>query len=463
MKQTLSIQEYESILDSIPFGAFVVNNDWRIQYINKVAKQLLKVNENDVLGRICQQLFQTSACANHCPLAISLQSGKNQYDHRVELRKMDGTPIQLMINTSILRSETGEVIGGIVTFRPIETIEPEENSHYQFCGMIGHTPVMKELFQTVRSLQRSRATVVIQGESGSGKERLARAIHQYSPVSDGPFLALSCGAIPDTLLESELFGHRKGAFTDAKAHHTGYFERASGGTLFLDEIAEASPLLQVKLLRVLEEQKITPVGGEVSIPIKVRVIAASHRNLLEEVHEGRFREDLFYRLSVIQLKIPPLRERVEDIPYLVDAILKRAKTQKETDFVKVSDDAMKFLQSLEWKGNVRELENAISYAIAIGEGPVLTLKHLPKYLFEKQNGKDPIHSSIYLESIQTGVNPLLIALARANHRVNEAAKLLGISRVTFWRRLKTLQQTGKEKSVENLDLSSPSTNPECPI
>lgn len=440
MRQKTFTLDFTKILDSLPYGAFIVNNDWRVQYINHIAKHFFQVNENEVIGKICQQIFRVDACANHCPLAITLQSGNPQYDKRIILRQKDDTPITLSVSTSLLKSETGEVLGGIVLFRPLEQNLPISDNPNQFSGMIGTTPVMKELFETVKSLRKSRANVVIQGESGSGKECLARAIHRYSPVSDGPFLAISCGAIPDTLIESELFGHRRGAFTDAKAHHTGYFERASGGTLFLDEIAEASPMLQVKLLRVIEEQHVTPVGGEESIPISVRIIAATHRDLYEEVKQGRFREDLYYRLTVIQLKIPPLRDRVEDIPYIVQSYLEKARKNQETEFEFVSPEAMKILQSLEWKGNVRELLNTLSYAIAIGEGKVLLPKHLPKNHFQYRLQPDYPSSSIYLESIQSGINPLLLALARTNHRVTDAAKLLGISRVTFWRRLKTLQK-----------------------
>lgn len=461
MNQQLSLQTYSTILDALPYGAFVVNNEWRIQYINEPAKQMLKVSETDVVGKICQQLFQADACANHCPLAITLKSGKRQYDRRVVLKRSDGLPITISVSTSFIKSDSDVLLGGIVTFRALEMDAPRTTHPYVFAGMIGTSQVMQDLFKTIQSLRKSRATVMIYGESGTGKERLARAIHLNSPVSDGPFLAISCGAIPDTLLESELFGHRKGAFTDAKAHHTGYFERASGGTLFLDEIAEASPMLQVKLLRVLEEQRITPVGGEESIPVSVRIVTASNRDLLDEVKQRRFREDLFYRLAVVHLNLPPLRERTEDIPFLVSTFLEKARMNKETEFESVSDEALKLLQSFEWNGNVRQLENAISYAVAIGEGTVLLPKHLPNLMTSNTQHLSKTVSNLYLEALQSGVNPLLLALAQSNNRVNEAAKLLGISRITFWRRLKALQNSKHHPTIRELNKETELPTPVC--
>ncbi|MDK9699229.1 MAG: sigma 54-interacting transcriptional regulator [bacterium] len=444
---TQDLTTLRAVIDSLPDAAFVVDTDWRIRLFNRRAQQLIGLTESDVFGRICQHVLNADACAAYCPLAITLRSGHSQFDHRVTVHHADGSPLNVSVNTSVWLDDDGKAAGGVVTLRdltPVTTLCSEPGTEQEFCGMIGAAPAMRELFQQVKALRKSRATILIRGDSGTGKERLARAIHTNSTVSDGPFLAVSCGAIPDTLLESELFGHRKGAFTDAKHHHSGYFERASGGTLFLDEIGEASPLLQVKLLRVLEEHRITPVGGEQSFPVQVRVIAASHRDLAQEVAQGNFRSDLYHRLAVVPLEIPPLRERSEDVPLMVEEFLAQARLRKETEFQHISAPAIRRMQCFPWPGNVRQLENAVAYGVAIGEGEMLEERFLPPYLL-----KVVPDARIPQAGIDAGVNPLLLALAQANNKVAVAAKLLGISRVTFWRRLKALQASNQfAKSIE---------------
>ena len=449
-----------AVIDSLPDAAFVVDTDWRIRLFNRRSQQLIGLSEADVYGRICQHVLNADACAAYCPLAITLRSGHSQYDHRVTVKRADGSPLTVSVSTSVWLDDEGKAAGGIVTLRdltPVTTLCTELGTEKEFCGMIGAARAMQQLFQQVKTLRKSRATVLIRGDSGTGKERLARAIHANSPVSDGPFLAVSCGAIPDTLLESELFGHRKGAFTDAKNHHSGYFERASGGTLFLDEIGEASPLLQVKLLRVLEEHRITPVGGEQSFPVQVRVIAASHRDLALEVAQGRFRSDLYHRLAVVPMEIPPLRERHEDIPLMVEEFLAQARMRKETEFRNISAPALRKMQGFDWTGNVRQLENAIAYAVAIGEGEVLEERFLPPYLLKSSSGVQ-----LPQAGIDAGVNPLLLALAQANNKVSVAAKLLGVSRVTFWRRLKALQAAESTPTPLGETLEPGARNFTCP-
>jgi len=316
---------------------------------------------------------------------------------------------------------------------------------YSFSNIVAHSAVMKNIFETVRRLANFNTTVLITGESGTGKELLARAIHHNSPRRGKPFIAINCGAIPENLMESELFGHRKGAFTDATRDKRGLLEEAQGGTVFLDEIGEMAPHLQVKLLRAFQEQQIRRVGGEELIAIDVRVIAATLRNLEEDVKSGRFRGDLFYRLNVVTIDIPPLRERPEDIPVLVQHFLRKHNKRLNLKVSEVTPDAMKCMMRAKWRGNVRELENCIERALVLTESNKIDLDALPDHIralyADDEAGTEPApipEDNISIKARTRALEITLIkkALQRTGSNRTRAAKLLEISHRALLYKLK---------------------------
>jgi DNA-binding NtrC family response regulator len=306
---------------------------------------------------------------------------------------------------------------------------------YRFHDLVSKSPRMVEIFDLVREVASQRSTVLIQGESGTGKELVARAIHFSGERGEAPFVAVSCAALAETLLESELFGHEKGAFTGAIAQKKGKFELADGGTLFLDEIGDISPKLQVDLLRVLQERRFFRVGGTTEVGVDVRVIAATHRDLAGEVREGRFRGDLYYRLNVINIRIPPLRERREDIPLLALEFLARLAHELGRDVTEVSEDALRLLMDHEWPGNVRELENAVERAIVTCRTRVLTVEDLSFLRMEPPAGSGPaLPAGMTLQQLEKEY--IAATLERVHGNMTDAAAALGIDRSTLYDKVK---------------------------
>lgn len=303
-----------------------------------------------------------------------------------------------------------------------------------FHGILSRSPTMHDVFQIIQNAAETEATVLVRGESGSGKELVARAIHKLSARQNAPFLAVNCAALSSNLLESELFGHVRGAFTGAIKDHHGLFQRAHGGTLFLDEIAELPLELQAKLLRVIQERNYLPVGGVMSMPVNVRIVAATHRSLREEVKLGRFREDLMYRLRVVPIYLPPLRERREDISVLIWHFIGQHNTQNQRKIEKIEPNAMKLLLDYSWRGNIRELHNVVEYAFAVGRGSVLKSSELPPEFREISTSSDKALIKSFENDQETKES---IELALKQHKtLNDAAKSLGMSRATFWRKRK---------------------------
>ena len=300
-----------------------------------------------------------------------------------------------------------------------------------FHGLISRSPAMHDVFQIIQTAAETEATVLVRGESGSGKELVARAIHYLSGRRDAPFLAVNCAALSANLLESELFGHVRGAFTGAMKDHHGLFQRAHGGTLFLDEIAELPMELQAKLLRVIQERNFLPVGGVLSMPVNVRLVAATHRALREEVKNGRFREDLMYRLRVVPIYLPPLRERREDISLLIWHFIEKHNAENRRKIEEIEPEAMRLLLDYSWHGNIRELQNVVEYAFAVGRGTILKSTELPPEFREIHL---PIVSAktIPIQNEKSAIERALIE----TKNVNAAAKSLGMSRATFWRKRK---------------------------
>lgn len=300
-----------------------------------------------------------------------------------------------------------------------------------FHGILSRSPAMRDVFQIIQTAAQTEATVLVRGESGSGKELVARAIHQLSTRHDAPFLAVNCAALSSNLLESELFGHVRGAFTGAIRDHHGLFQRAHGGTLFLDEIAELPLELQAKLLRVIQERTYVPVGGVISMPVNIRLVAATHRSLREEVKLGRFREDLMYRLRVVPIYLPPLRERREDISLLIWHFIKQHNTENGRKIEKIDPDAMRLLLDYSWHGNIRELHNVVEYTFAVGRGSILKSTELPPEFRESQQPT----STIKTPNDEDERSAIIRALNETKN-VNAAAQMLDMSRATFWRKRK---------------------------
>ena len=316
----------ESLLEHLAEGIFTINTRWRITSFNQTAEKITGYKRNEVLGRYCWDIFRSDVCKGDCPLRTSLESGITRFDQDVRMLDKSGAKLPVLVNTNVVRDRSGGVIGAVETFRLITHLEEPGNlspAQYSFSAIIGRSQAMQRFFQILPDVAASDANVLIQGESGTGKELVARAIHHHSPFREGPFVAVNCSALAESLLESELFGHEKAAFTGAIRSKVGRFELARSGTLFLDEIGELKPELQVKLLRVLEQRVFERVGGTRLIPMQARIISATNRDLVKALGDGSFREDLFYRLRTVPITLPPLRERPEDIPLLVEHFLSR--------------------------------------------------------------------------------------------------------------------------------------------
>ncbi len=321
--------------------------------------------------------------------------------------------------------------------RENEELKDRLQGSYRFESIIGKSAAMQQVFKTIVKVARSQATVLIRGESGTGKELVARAIHYNSPRANGPMVEISCAAFPETLLESELFGYEKGAFTGADSRKKGRFELANGGTIFLDEIGDVSANVQTKLLRVLQEKEISRLGSNESIKVDVRVITATNRDLEQALAGGVFREDLYYRLNVIPVFLPPLRERREDIPLLIDHFIKRYSKLNNKTVTGIAEDALELCMAYEWPGNVRELENAIENAIVLGEGQTLLVEHLPVTLAMQKSAREGVleetddfflGGSTYRERMEAAEKKILEeAIRQAEGNKSEAAKQLGIS------------------------------------
>ncbi|HPB30953.1 MAG TPA: sigma 54-interacting transcriptional regulator, partial [Candidatus Sumerlaeota bacterium] len=316
----------DAILESISDGVFTVDLDWRVTSFNRAAELITGIRRKEAVGKPCQDVFRSSVCETDCALRQTLKNGKPVIGRTCYIIDGDGRRIPISISTAVLKDGAGHIIGGAETFRDLSEVEElrRELSERRLTGdMESRSPVMRRVLEVIPAVAASPSTVLIIGETGTGKEVLARAIHEQSPRKTGPFIAVNCGALPDTLLESELFGYKRGAFTGAEKDKPGRFALARGGTLFLDEIGEISPALQVRLLRVLQERMYEPLGGTCSEKADVRIITATNLDLREMMSGGRFREDLYYRVNVVRIELPPLRGRREDIPLLVECFIAR--------------------------------------------------------------------------------------------------------------------------------------------
>jgi PAS domain S-box-containing protein len=430
----------EIILESISDGVFTIDENWRITSFNRAAEAITGVNRREAIGNRCSDVFRSTMCEAHCALRTTIETGAVRVNNAGYIINAQGKRIPISVSTALLRDAQGKAIGGVETFRDLSTVEElrkEILGRFQLGDILTRSPNMRRLLDFLPRVAESESTVLVQGETGTGKELLARAIHGASARRQGPFVAVNCGALPETLLESELFGYKAGAFTGANRDKLGRFALARGGTLFLDEIGELSQALQVKLLRVLQEKQYEPLGSTRSEEANVRVVTASHRDLAAMVETDVFRRDLYYRIKVIRLELPPLRERRDDIPLLVEHFVASFNAVQNKQVTGVSRDVLALLMALPYPGNIRELQNIVEHAFVMVSGGQIELSHLPDDIVPLvrdaasrtgvRGAKDVVEAQAIRDAIErNGGNRLL------------AAEVLGMHKSTLFRRIKQL-------------------------
>ncbi|EGB14944.1 putative sigma54 specific transcriptional regulator with PAS/PAC sensor [Pseudodesulfovibrio mercurii] len=427
----------EAVFASIADGLFTVDAEWNVTYFNEAAERITGISQADALGRKCWDVFRSSLCDGQCAVKSCIRKGGRIVNKSIFIVRSDGTTLPISISASPLKNKDGVVVGGVETFRDLTDIHvsrQQAKDIYRFENIVGRSQALDKIFRILPQISQSEATTLLLGQSGTGKELFARAIHSLSARKDGPFVAVNCGALPDTLLESELFGYKAGAFTDARTDKPGRFELADGGTVFLDEIGDMPQNLQVKLLRFLQEKTFEPLGGVTPVRADVRVVAATNRNLEDAVAEGSFRQDLFYRLNVVTLTLPPLTERQEDLPLLIDHFLAEFNALRNKAILGVSEDAMHVLMRHDFPGNVRELENILEYAFILCPDGFIQVEHLPEYLLPKAGRRA---GSAGLSGTMDAIKRRAArqAVRRNNGRRMAACRELGITKDTLRRLL----------------------------
>jgi len=422
-------------MDSVADGVFTIDRDWSVTFFNRAAEDLTGVARTDAVGSKCWDVFRTKECKDSCVLRACMEQDRNISHRIMTIARADGVTVPVSVSAAPLKDHTGAIIGGVETLRGLSGGEEVGrligwNAPRDFCT---RDPYLTELVRILPQIAGSDSTVLLLGESGTGKELFSRAIHRLSARSKGPFVAVNCGALPEHLMESELFGYKAGAFTDARRDKPGRFQLAEGGTLLLDEIGEMPLSLQSKILRVLQEKVFEPLGGVESVATDVRIIASTNRDLTKMVEEGTFRRDLYYRLNVVQLTLPPLRERGQDIPLLVEHCLRHRSTVLGKDVRGVTPDVMRILMRHDYPGNIRELENIIEYACILCPGGLIEPDHLPRNLRPVIR---PASTDIPLTMEEVRYHAARRAVSRNQGNRNAACRELGITKDTLRRILR---------------------------
>jgi PAS domain S-box-containing protein len=408
-----------------------------ITYFNRAAERITGVQREDAIGQYCFEVLRASICESSCALKCTFNTGSEVINKPVNILRADGKQIPISISTAVLRDNDGKTVGGVESFRdlsPIEELRKEITRRYTFEDIVSKNHRILALFDILPHVAESESSVLIQGPSGSGKELFARAIHNLSKRKAGPFVGINCGALPDTLLESELFGYVQGAFTDARKDKPGRFELARGGTIFLDEVDSLPLSTQVKLLRVLQEREFQPLGATAPVKSDVRVVAATKEDLAARVHERSFRDDLFFRLNVVKMQLPSLAERRDDIPLLVSHFIDKFNSLMAQNVTSIDGEVMKVLMEYSFPGNIRELENIIEHAFVMCRDTVIQLNHLPPEFQHPGRPASPLTPPTLLSDAER--QAIIEALRIHGGNKLETAKSLNLHRTSLWRKMK---------------------------
>lgn len=433
---------FETIFDSVADGIFTIDRSRRITSFNRSAERITGYTRDEAIGKLCYEVFNAGICQNACALEEAIRTEKVVIDRPLKIITKEGKTVSINASTSPLSNGNRKVIGGVETFRDhsaLEELKKEIHKRYTFEDIVSKNREIQKIFDILPDVAESDSTVLIEGSSGSGKELFARAIHNLSSRKDKPYVVMNCGALPDSLLESELFGYVKGAFTDAGRDKQGRFALAEGGTIMLDEIGDTSPVFQVKLLRVIQEKEYQPLGSTKTLKADVRIMAATNRRLSDLVRSGKFRPDLYYRLNVVRIELPSLHRRREDIPLLTEHFINVFNLKRNKHITGVSDDVMDFLMRYPFPGNVRELENIIEHAFVLCHNGIIEMKHLPQEIIKASIEMQPLAPGEN-SSLQDAEKIVIEKTLKKHAGVRAAAaRDLGISTVTLWRKMKKLE------------------------
>lgn len=438
------------ILDSIADGVFTVDSNLKVTSFNRSAEKITGIKKEEAIGRYCWEVFRASICEKRCALKHTMNTGHAVVNQSIYVVNLRGDRVPVSISTALLKDERGQVIGGVETFRDLSVVEElrkELTRRHSFQDILSKNKEMRRLFGMLEQVSESDATILLEGESGTGKELFAKAIHALSPRKTGPLITINCGSLPDTLLESELFGYEKGAHSTAFKDKPGRLAMADGGTLFLDEIGDISPALQVRLLRVLQDKTFEPLGSTKSVKTDVRIVAATNRNLMKLVAEGKFRQDLFYRINVVKLLLPPLRDRKEDIPLLVEHFIRKFCHLGGKDIQGLSAEALQLLMSYDFPGNVRELENIIEYATVVCKNGMIGVEHLPDFFKSPDKSEPGRIAAAKPSSLEEMEKTYIFETLKRNlwNRAATAAEM-GVHPTTLWRKMKRFGIEAPEKT-----------------
>ena len=430
----------ETILDSINDGVFTIDKKWKITSFNKSAEKITGIPRKEAIGKRCRDVFRADVCERSCVLDRTLKTGKPCINVTVHIINRKGKKIPISVSTAILKTPQGTIVGGVETFRDMSVIEElkrELSGKHRFGDIITKDHAMLKIFDVLPGMAKSESTILITGDSGTGKELLAHAIHNLSNRADGPFITVNCGALPDNLLESELFGYKKGAFTDAKQDKPGRFHLAKSGTIFLDEIGDISKAMQVKLLRVLQEKKFDPLGAVKSEEADVRIITATNQDLSKLIEEKKFRKDLFYRINVLTIKLPPLKQRKGDIPLLIEHFVNHFNSIYQKEITGPDDETISILMKHGFPGNIRELQNIIEHALIMCPSGTITKEYLPEHLLESSGNE--VAQTLAPDTMQDFERQRITATLEQNHyNKQKTAQQLGMHVTTLWRKMKKL-------------------------
>lgn len=445
----------EAIIDEIPTGVLILDPGRHVILMNQALEALTGFSRKDVAGIGCHHVLRSRICFKDCPF-LKMDKDSESVCQQSDIINKDRQLIPVRVTMAPVTDPAGSLAGYVETvedMRAIRDLDAEIHEAFSYSHIIGKSPKMEKIFQMLPLIAQNDSSVLITGETGTGKDLLAEAIHESSARAKGPFIKVNCGALPETLLESELFGHRKGAFTGAVENKTGRFRLAQNGSLYLTEIGDLPLSLQVKLLTFLDDKIVYPLGSAKGVHVDVRVIAGTHRNLEEMVRAGQFREDLLFRLNVVRLHLPPVREREEDKRLLIDHFLNTFARHFGKSISGFTGKALQFLKSYDYPGNVREMRNIIEYAVNICQDKQIDTAHLPAYVVERlegreapsekesRSGKPPAPAQEKTAPLpaswpETEKQMILEALARAGGRRGKAAGILGWGRSTLWRKMK---------------------------